>query len=97
MKNIVLPLLMVLLLVDSADAAWLLWKHNFVTRRVEGTPRGLSAEGDVNKWELLNAVDNRKECLAALRVEHKKAYDGLVSIYPNEPVSQSTLADGISA
>ena len=97
MKNITLPLLMVLLLVDTADAAWLLWKHNFVTRRVEGAPRGLSPEGDVNKWELLNAVDNRKECLAALRVEHKKAYDGLVSIYPNEPVSQSTLADGISA
>ena len=42
-------------------------------------------------------MDNRKECLAALRVEHKKAYDVLVSIYPNEPVSQSTLADGISA
>jgi hypothetical protein len=97
MKNIALRFLMVLLLVDTADAAWLLWKHNFVTRRVEGTPRGLSAEGDVNKWELLNAVDTRKECLAALRVEHKKAYDGLMSIYPNEPVSQSTLADGISA
>jgi len=97
MKNITLPLLMVLLLVDTADAAWLLWKHNFVTRRVEGAPRGLSPEGDVNKWELLNAVDNRKECLAALRVEHKKAYDVLVSVYPNEPVSQSTLADGISA
>jgi hypothetical protein len=83
--------------VDTVDAAWLLWKHNFVTRRLEGAPRGLSPEGNVNRWELLNAVESRKECLAALQGEHKKAYDGLVSIYPNEPVSQSTLADGISS
>jgi hypothetical protein len=98
MKNLALLLVMFLLSVDTADAAaWLLWKHNFVTRRVEGGPRGLSGEGNVDKWELLNAVDNRKECLAALRVEHKKTYDGLVSVYPNEPVSQSTLADGVSS
>ena len=68
-----------------------------MTRRVEGTPRGLSPEGNVDKWELLNAVDSRKECLTALRGEHKKTYDGLVATYPNEPVSQSTLADGISS
>jgi hypothetical protein len=97
MKKLALVSLMVLLLVDTVDAAWLLWKHNFVTRRLEGAPRGLSPEGNVNRWELLNAVESRKECLAALQGEHKKAYDGLVSIYPNEPVSQSTLADGISS
>jgi hypothetical protein len=97
MKKLALLALMVLLLVDTVDAAWLLWKHNFVTTRVEGAPRGLSPEGNVDKWELLNAVDSRKECVTALRTEHKKTYDGLVSTYPNEPVSQSTRADGISS
>jgi hypothetical protein len=97
MKKLALVSLMVLLFVDTVDAAWLLWKHNFVTRRVEGAPRGLSPDGNVNKWELLNAVESRKECLTALQREHKKTYDGLVSTYPDEPVSQSTLADGISS
>jgi hypothetical protein len=96
MKKLALVSLMVLLLVGTVDAAWLLWKHNFVTRRVEGAPRGLSPEGNVDRWELLNAVESRKECVTALQGEHKKTYDGLVSTYPNEPVSQSTLADGIS-
>jgi hypothetical protein len=72
MKRLALVSLMVLLLVDTVDAAWLLWKHNFVTRRLEGAPRGLSPEGNVNRWELLNAVESRKECLAALQGEHKK-------------------------
>src|SRR6266536_2179354 len=46
MKNIALRFLMVLLLVDTADAAWLLWKHNFVTRRVEGhSPRSERGRG----------------------------------------------------
>jgi hypothetical protein len=97
MKKLALSSLVVLLLIDTADAAWLLWKHNFVTRRVEGAPRGLSPDGNVNRWDLLNAVESRKECLTALQGEHKKTYDGLVSTYPNEPVSQSTLADGISS
>jgi len=74
--------------------AWLLWKHSFVTRRVEGTPRELTPEGNVDKWELLNAVDLRKECVSALKIEHKKSYDSLLATYPNEPVSQSMVADG---
>ena len=97
MKKLALGSLVVLLFIDAADAAWLLWKHNFVTRRVEGTPRGLSSEGNVNRWDLLNAVDTRKECLMALQGVHKKTYDSLVSTYPNEPVSQSIFADGISS
>lgn len=88
---------MVLLLVDTVDAAWLLWKHNLVTSRVEGVPRGLGSEGNVSRWELLNAVESRKDCLTALQGDHKKTYDGLVSTYPNELVAQSTRADGISS
>lgn len=97
MTGITLGLILIFAAADSADAAWLLWKHSFVTRRTEGSPRGLSSDGNVDKWELLNAVDARKECLAALKVEQKKLYDSLASMYPGEPVSQSTLADGISA
>ena len=82
---------------QSADANWLLWRHNFVTQRIEGTPRGLNPEGNVDRWDLLNAVDLRKECLAALKAEQKKLVDGLVASYSGEVVSQSTLADGISA
>jgi hypothetical protein len=94
-----LSILLALLLVsaDAANAAWLLWKHTFVTRRTEGTPRGLNPEGNVAKWDLLNAVDMRKECVAALKLEQKKVVDGLAMTYPGEPISQSTLADGISA
>ena len=97
MKRIALMVVLFSLNADSANAAWLLWKHSLVTRRVEGTPRGLSPEGNVDKWDLLNAVDVRKECLAALKVEQKKIFDSLSSTYPGEPVSQSNLADGIGA
>lgn len=97
MPTISLALVTVLLCADCSYAvAWLLWKHNFVTRRVEGAPRGISPEGNVDRWELLNAIDTRKECIAALRGEHKKTYDSLVAAYPSELVSQSTMADGIS-
>ena len=95
MQNCAIGLITVLLLADPAYGAWLLWRHSFVTRRVEGAPRGLTPEGNVDKWELLNAVDLRKECIAALRVEHKKSYDSLQASYPNEQVSQSIVADGI--
>lgn len=97
MRPIALVLPLLFFAGESADAAWLLWKHSFVTRRVEGAPRGLNPEGNVDKWELLNALDLRKECLGALRSELKKTYDGLASTYPGEPVSQSVLADGVSA
>jgi len=98
MKNeIVLALIVVGLSAPSADAAWLLWKHSKVSRRTEGTSRGLGVEGNVDKWELLNAVDARKECLAGLRVEQKKIYDGLAAAYPGELLSQSIVADGVSA
>ena len=97
MKRTITALAMLLLFADGAQAAWLLWKHSLVTRRVEGTPRGLLPEGNVDKWELLNAVDLRKECLAALRAEHKKNVDSLTAVYPNEPVAQSIIADGVSA
>lgn len=97
MRQSALMLLLLVAASDTADAAWLLWKHSFVTRRVEGAPRGLSPEGNVDKWELLNAVDLRRECLAALKVEQKKAYEGLVSTHPGEPVAQSVVADGVSA
>src|SRR5512146_1740262 len=97
MKRIVLAVFMVGLTAASADAAWLLWKHSLVSRRVEGAPRGLSPEGNVDKWELLNAVDARKECVVALRAEQKKLFDGLASAYPGELVEQSIVADGVSA
>ena len=96
MKIIAAGIVTLLLFTDCAQAAWLLWKHSWVTRRTEGKPRGL-AEGNVDKWELLNAVDLRQECVAALGVEHKKVYDSLTAVYPNEPVSQSIVADGISS
>ena len=100
MKKISLAGILILLtlsLAEAAQAAWLLWKHSWVTCRVEGKPRGLSAEGDVDKWELLNAVDLRNECVATLRVEHRKTLDSLTAVYPKEPVEQSIVADGISA
>ena len=100
MKKISLAGILILLtlsLAEAAQAAWLLWKHSWVTCRVEGKPRGLSAEGDVDKWELLNAVDLRNECVATLRVEHRKTLDSLIAVYPKEPVEQSIVADGISA
>jgi hypothetical protein len=97
MKMLAAAIVVVLLCADGADAAWLLWKHNWITRRVEGKPRGLAPEGNVDRWELLNAVDLRQECIAALRAEHKKSYDSLTAVYPNEPVSQSVVADGIGA
>jgi len=100
MKKIFLAAILILLtlfLAESAQAAWLLWKHSWVTRRVEGKPRGLSPEGNVDKWELLNAVDLRNECVAMLKVEHRKTLNSLAAVYPNEPVEQSIVADGISA
>ena len=100
MKKVFLAVILTLLtlsLAESSQAAWLLWKHNFVTRRVEGKPRGLSPEGNVDKWDLLNAVDLRNECVAMLKVEQRKTSDGLTAAYPNEPVDKSIVADGISA
>jgi hypothetical protein len=97
MKIVAAAIVTLLLCADGAEAAWLLWKHSWVTRRVEGKPRGLAPEGNVDRWELLNAVDLRQECVAALRAEHKKSYDSITAVYPNEPVSQSVVADGIGA
>ena len=97
MKRTIVALAMLLLFAQGAQAAWLLWRHSLVTRRAEGTPRGLLPEGNVDKWELLNAIDLRKECVTALRAEHKKSSDNLTAVYPNEPVSQSIIADGVSA
>ena len=97
MKILAAAMVVSLLCADGAEAAWLLWKHSWVTRRVEGKPRGLAPDGNLDKWDLLNAVELRQECVAALRVEHKKSVDSLVAIYPNEPVSQSIVADGVGA
>ncbi len=97
MNIVVAAIVTLLLCADGAQAAWLLWKHSWVTRRVEGKPRGLAPEGNVDRWELLNAVELRQECVAALRGEHKKSYDSLTAVYPNEPVAQSMVADGIGA
>lgn len=97
MKRMIAVMALLLLFAENAQAAWLLWRHSLVTRRVEGTPRGLTPEGNVDKWELLNAVDLRKECLTALRAEHKKSIDSLTAVYPTEPVSQSIIADGVGA
>ena len=97
MKWFVLVWFLIAATAQSADANWLLWKHSLVIRRIEGTPRGLSPEGNVDKWDLLNAVDVRKECLSALKAEQKKIVDSLAAAYPGEMVSQAMLADGISA
>lgn len=96
MKRAAMIFLWTFFFADRAESAWLLWRHSLVTQRVEGVPRGISPGGDVDKWELLNAVDLRKECIAALKVEHRKSYDTLTSVYPKDPVSQSIVADGIS-
>lgn len=97
MKRLGLILCLIAFSADTASAGWLLWKHSFVTRRTEGTPRGLNPEGNVDRWDLLNAVEIRKECLAALKVEQKKVFESLTATHPGEPVSQSSLADGVSA
>ena len=97
MKKLVLAIICILASVQSAQAAWLLWKHSAVTRRVEGNPRGLSPEGNIDKWDLLNAIDQRRECLTLLKVEQRKALDSLTAAFPHEPVGQSVVADGISA
>lgn len=97
MRTIALSLVAVIFFADASEAAWLLWKHSLVTRRVEGAPRGLAPDGNVDKWELLNAVDLRSECVSALKAEHKRSYESLRTAYPNEPVSQSMVADGVSA
>jgi hypothetical protein len=99
MKKILFALVIALLWLgpSSAQSAWLLWKRSVVTKAVPGAPRNLGAQGTVDKWELLNALELRKECLTALRAEYKKTYDGLVAAYPNEPIDQSALGDGISA
>ncbi len=97
MKIVAAMIALLLLGADGAQAAWLLWKYSWVTRRVEGKPRGLAPEGNIDRWELLNAVELRQECVAALRGEHKKSYDSLTAVYPNEPVSQSIVADGIGS
>lgn len=97
MKRMIAVMALLLLFAESAQAAWLLWRHSLVTRRVEGTPRGLTPEGNVDNCDLLNAVDLRKVCVTALRAEHKKSVDSLPAVYPNEPVSQSIIVDGIGA
>ncbi|HKY08000.1 MAG TPA: hypothetical protein VJQ55_07155 [Candidatus Binatia bacterium] len=96
MKQIMVVLAVIVASADAVDAAWLLWKHTYVTRRTEGTPRGLNPDANVAKWDLLNAVDLRKECIASLKVEQKKLSDGLAKTYPGEPISESSLADGVS-
>ena len=97
MKAIGLVLILIAAGADTASAGWLLWKHSFVTRRMEGTPRGLNPEGSVDRWDLLHALDLRKECLAALKIEQQRIVDTLQATYPGEPVSQSTIGDGVSA
>jgi len=97
MRKIFLALVLTLALAESSQAAWLLWKHSLVTRRVEGNPRGLSPEGNVDKWDLLNAVELRKECVTLLKVEQRKTWESLSAAFPHEPVEQSMVADGISA
>ncbi len=97
MRKIFLAMVLILALAQSSQAAWLLWKHSLVTRRVEGNPRGLSPEGNVDKWDLLNAIDLRKECVTLLKVEQRKTWESLSAAFPHEPVGQSILADGISA
>lgn len=90
-------LVVALLLPDTTQAAWLLWKHSLISRRLEGVPRSMGNQGDTEKWELLNALDARSECLASLREEFKKNYDGLATAYPKDRVSQSPPGSGISA
>ena len=97
MKTVICAFLIALTLPGSSQAAWLLWKHSVVTRNLDGAPRSIAPQGTVDKWELLNALEERRECLSALRAEYKKSYDGLVAAYPNEPLSQSPLGDGVSA
>ena len=69
MKSVVFTFIIMLALANSTQAAWLLWKHSVTISRVEGVPRDIGPQGTVDKWELLNAVEGRKECLAALRDE----------------------------
>lgn len=97
MKTMVVAFIVTVVLPNSTQAAWLLWKHSVTISRVEGVPRDLGSQGTVNKWELLNAVEVRKECLAALREEFKKSLEGLAAAYPNTRITQSPVTNGISA
>jgi hypothetical protein len=97
MKSVVFTFIIMLALANSTQAAWLLWKHSVTISRVEGVPRDIGPQGTVDKWELLNAVEGRKECLAALRDEFKKSHEGLLAAYPNTRISQSPVANGVTA
>lgn len=74
MKKIIVLACVILAEAAPADAAWLLWKHNFVSRRVEGAPRGLSPEGNVDRWELLNLLICAKNASPLCEPSRKKAW-----------------------
>lgn len=97
MKKIILTCIITLALPQLTQAAWLLWKHSLSISRVEGAPRSIGPQGTVDKWELLNAVEARTECLAGLRDEFKKSHEGLLASYPNTRISQSPLGNGVTA
>jgi hypothetical protein len=97
MKKILFVFIAVLVMPRSTVAAWLLWKHSLTITRVEGIPRSIGPQGTVNKWELLNAVEARTECLATLRDEFKKSHEGLIATYPNTRISQSPIGNGVRA
>ena len=97
MKSVVFTFIITLVLPNLSQAAWLLWKHSLTISRVEGVPRSIGSQGTVDKWELLNAVEARTECLAALRDEFKKSHEGLLASYPNTRISQSPVGNGVTA
>lgn len=97
MKTAGFLLMAALVLPKSTEAAWLLWRHSLTITRVEGIPHSIGPQGTVEKWELINAVEARKECLASRRDEFKKNHEELAATYPHTRISQSPVGGGVKA
>jgi hypothetical protein len=97
MMKFVYILVLGLVLAESSEAAWLLWRHTFMTRKLQTAPANALPQVTVDDWELLNALDARSECLSSLRDVFKRSYESLSTTYTGSKVNQSPLADGVSA
>ena len=86
-----------LLLAEPSDASWLLWQKTVTTRQLRSAPPSALPQVTINEWNLLNAVDTRSDCTAALREDFKRSYESLNLSYPGGKVNQSPVGEGIHA